>query len=114
MTQTAVPPKSPAAKTDGKRRGRHQQIRTQILEYLARNGASRLSDITNEVTACRDTIRSHLTVLENAAIVRSNIPAGTRARTTPFYSLAPHATLRGVTMLKPPSAQGASLQLSEN
>lgn len=100
MTQTAVPVEPHTARFDVKRRGRHQQIRTQIVEYLARNGASKLSEITNEVPACRDTIRSHLTALENAAVVRSNIPPGTRARTTPFYSLAAQASLRGVTARK--------------
>lgn len=98
MTQTAVPSKGQAAATGikgsdavGKRGGKPLHIRAQIIEYLARNGASRLSDISSDVAACRDTIRSHLLALEKAAIVRSNIPAGTRARTTPFYSLASRA-----------------------
>lgn len=88
MTQTAVPTESAAVRRDGKQPGRHERIRNEIIEYLARNGASKLADISNEVTACRDTVRTHLTALERAAIVRSNIPPGTRARTTPFYSLA--------------------------
>lgn len=103
MTQTAVRPQPQAAGTAGKTRGRNQRIRTQILEYLARNGASRVSDISNEVAACRDTIRTHLVALENAAIVRSNIPTATRARATPFYSLTPQTTLRGMEREEPMS-----------
>jgi predicted ArsR family transcriptional regulator len=88
MNQPASAPAHPTAETeqDATLRGR-REIRTQIINYLARNGASKLSNISNSVTACTDTIRFHLKALEHAAIVQSNIPAEARSRTTPFYSL---------------------------
>ncbi len=72
----------------------------QIIEYLARNGASRLSDVSSELTASKETVRSHLKALENAAIVRSDIPAESRARMTPFYSLAKPAASRQTGILR--------------
>lgn len=66
---------------------RRNQIRSRIVEYLTDNGASKVSDISSALGASRDTVRYHLTALEGASIVRSNISPGMRASFTPFYSL---------------------------
>jgi predicted ArsR family transcriptional regulator len=71
----------------GSSRSSSNRIRSQIVEFLAHNGASRVSDIKSALGASKDIVRYHLTALETASIVRSNISPGTRARFTPFYSL---------------------------
>ena len=68
---------------------RSNQIRYRIVEYLAHNGASKVSELSSALGATRDIVRYHLTALEAAAVVRSDIPPKSRARFTPFYSLAP-------------------------
>ena len=68
---------------------RRTPIRTQIIDYLASNGASKVADISNGIASCRDSVRHHLAALESASIVRSNIAPGQRGRFTPFYALAP-------------------------
>lgn len=70
-------------------RTRRTPIRTQIVDYLASNGASKVADISNGIASCRDSVRHHLAALESASIVRSNIAPGERGRCTPFYALAP-------------------------
>ncbi|WP_211877043.1 winged helix-turn-helix domain-containing protein [Pseudarthrobacter albicanus] len=64
-------------------------IRSQIVEYLASNGASKVADISNGIASSRGSVRYHLAALETASIVRSNISPGARCRFTPFYALAP-------------------------
>lgn len=76
------------------RRGRNatkrsRPIRSLIIDYLATNGASKVSDISQGIDSSRDCVRYHLAALETASIVRSNISPGTRSRFTPFYALAP-------------------------
>ena len=77
--QTARP--VPAAKT------RHTRLHAQIISYLARHGASRLSHILTEVDVCRETLLAHLAVLEESGIIQCDLPKGARRRSTPFYSL---------------------------
>lgn len=79
MTTTAINSK-PA-------QGRIERTRTEILNYLADHGASKVSDITGAVTACKDTVKVRLAELEEEGAVRSNVPAAERGRTTPYYSL---------------------------
>lgn len=73
-------------------RARSKPIRSQIIDYLASNGASKVADISNGIASSRDSVRYHLAVLETASIVRSNISPGARSRFTPFYALAPDET----------------------
>ncbi|GAA1267897.1 hypothetical protein GCM10009589_21550 [Arthrobacter pascens] len=96
----AVSPSRPAASNGGNRRRkvRPNQIRSRIVEYLAHNGASKVADISSALGFSRDVVRYHLTALENASIVRSNLSPGMRARFTPFYSLIP-ADARRVRLL---------------
>jgi predicted ArsR family transcriptional regulator len=68
---------------------RSNQIRSRIVEHLAHNGASRVSELSSALGATRDIVRYHLAALEAASVVRSDISPGTRARFTPFYSLTP-------------------------
>ena len=70
----------------GNRQVRHT-VRSLIMEYLASNGASRVSDISSAVGSSKDTVRYHLAALEAASLVRSNISPGTRTGFTPFYAL---------------------------
>lgn len=74
---------------------RSRPIRSQIVDYLASNGASKVADISNGIASSRDCIRYHLAALETASIVRSNISPGARGRFTPFYALAPEKTESG-------------------
>lgn len=67
-------------------------IRSQIIDYLASNGASKVADISNGIASSRDAVRYHLAALETASIVRSDISPGARGRFTPFYALAPKKT----------------------
>ena len=71
----------------GNRGARHNTIRSLIMEYLANNGASRVSDISSAVGSSKDNVRYHLAALEAASLVRSNISPGTRTGFTPFYAL---------------------------
>jgi predicted transcriptional regulator len=71
---------------------RRRPIRSQIIDYLASNGASKVADISSDIVCSRDCVRYHLAALEKAAIVRSNISPGTREGFTPFYALTPSAT----------------------
>jgi predicted transcriptional regulator len=82
---------SPTASHRGGRSGRERssQIRSQIIDYLARNGASKVGDISRSIASSRDCVRYHLAALETASIVRSDISPGTRGGFTPFYALAP-------------------------
>jgi predicted ArsR family transcriptional regulator len=64
-------------------------VRTQIIKYLASNGASKVADISNGIASSRDSVRYHLAALETASIVRSDIAPGARSRFTPFYALSP-------------------------
>jgi predicted ArsR family transcriptional regulator len=66
---------------------RPHPIRAQIVDHLEKHGASRISDICGALYSRRNNIQYHLLVLEAASIVQSNIPAGERARFTPYYSL---------------------------
>lgn len=68
-------------------------VRAQIMDYLATRGASRLSDISAAVGAPRASVQYHVLRLEDASIVRSNIPAGERARFTPYYYLTASAAM---------------------
>ncbi|MBT2534196.1 winged helix-turn-helix transcriptional regulator [Arthrobacter sp. ISL-48] len=70
-------------------KGRSTPIRTEIIDYLARNGASKVADISNGVGSSRDCVRYHLAALETASIVRSDTSPGARGGFTPFYALAP-------------------------
>lgn len=62
-------------------------VRNHIIDHLAMRGASRLSDISDAVGSPRASVQYHLLRLEDASIVRCNIPAGERAGFTPFYYL---------------------------
>jgi DNA-binding transcriptional ArsR family regulator len=73
---------------DGRR-----DVRSRIMEHLARYGASKVSDISSAINSSRENVRYHLAALEAASLVRSNISPGTRAGCTPFYALMP-ATVR--------------------
>lgn len=68
---------------------RSRPIKSQIIDYLATHGASKVSDISNAISCSRDCVRYHLAALETASIVRSDISPETRGRFTPFYALAP-------------------------
>lgn len=68
---------------------RSRPIKAQIIDYLATHGASKVSDISNAIACSRDCVRYHLSALETAAVVRSDISPETRGRFTPFYALAP-------------------------
>jgi predicted ArsR family transcriptional regulator len=72
---------TPASKT------RHTRLHAQIISYLARHGASRLSDILREVDVCRATLFVHLAILEEEEIIQCDRPKDARRRSTPFYSL---------------------------
>jgi predicted ArsR family transcriptional regulator len=71
------------------KKGGGTPVRTQIVDYLARNGASKVADISSGVGSSRDCVRYHLAALEVASVVRSDISPGTRGGFTPFYALAP-------------------------
>jgi len=73
-------------------RARSKPIRSQIIDYLASNGASKVADISNGIASSRDSVRYHLAALETASIVRSDISPGARCRFTPFYALTPGKT----------------------
>ncbi|MCP1413852.1 hypothetical protein [Paenarthrobacter sp. A20] len=64
-----------------------ERIKAHIINYLDRHGASPITDITNAVPACRDTIRTRLAELEQEGSVQVDIPAGQRWGSTPYYSL---------------------------
>ena len=68
---------------------RTRPIKTQIIDYLATHGASKVSDISNAISCSRDCVRYHLAALETASVVRSDISPEARGRFTPFYALAP-------------------------
>ena len=68
---------------------RSRPIKAQIIDHLATHGASKVSDISNAIACSRDCVRYHLSALESAAVVRSDISPETRGRFTPFYALAP-------------------------
>lgn len=96
MTQTTIQrpgqaatqePESPASAPSAPARTRHTRLHAQIISYLARHGASRLSDILTEVEVCRATLFVHLAILEEAEIIQCDRPKGARRRSTPFYSL---------------------------
>jgi predicted transcriptional regulator len=82
---------TPMAAHGGGRSGRERssRIRSQIIDYLARYGASKVADISRSIASSRDCVRYHLSALETASIVRSDISPGTRGGFTPFYALAP-------------------------
>ncbi|QCO96750.1 winged helix-turn-helix transcriptional regulator [Arthrobacter sp. 24S4-2] len=70
---------------------RPNPVRAQIVDHLARRGASRISDISDAVNSPRASVQYHLLRLEDASMVRSNIPSGERARFTPYYYLTTRA-----------------------
>lgn len=72
---------------------RRNLVRAQIMDHLATRGASRVSDISDGVGSPRASVQYHLLRLEDASIVRSNIPAGERARSTPYYYLTARAAM---------------------
>lgn len=76
-------------------RARSAPIRSQIIDYLASHGASKVADISHGIASSRGSVRYHLAALESASIVRSNISRGARCRFTPFYGLAPGKTESG-------------------
>ena len=83
-----VPDRRASIQSDNRRpKLRRSQVRSRIVEYLARHGASKVSDISSALGSSRDTVRYHLAALEGASMVRSNISPGMRASCTPFYSL---------------------------
>ncbi|WP_120521945.1 hypothetical protein [Arthrobacter celericrescens] len=93
MTQTAIQepaqtamPESPSGSAPITKT-RHTKLHAQIISYLARHGASRLSDILTEVDVCRATLIVHLAILEDEEIIQCDRPKGARRRATPFYSL---------------------------
>ena len=67
---------------------RTQQIRKRIVDHLRKHGASRISEICIATNSTRNSVQHHIAGLEAESIIRSDIPAGQRARYTPFYSLA--------------------------
>ena len=83
--------RTPARQADRGNNGRPNTVRSQIIDYLASNGASKVADISAAVTASRNCVRYHLAALERASIVRSNISPGTREGCTPFYALVPES-----------------------
>jgi|GEM_PF-2322976 len=93
MTQTAIQEPAPAtlpeppSGTAATRKTRHTRLHAQIISYLARRGASRISDILTEVDVCRATLFVHLALLEDEEIIQCDRPKGARRRSTPFYSL---------------------------
>ncbi|WP_115790504.1 hypothetical protein [Arthrobacter silvisoli] len=94
MTQTAIQepaqttmPGSTASGAAPTGKTRHTRLHAQIISYLARHGASRLSDILTEVDVCRATLFVHLALLEEEEIIQCDRPKGARRRSTPFYSL---------------------------
>ncbi|MFF2297869.1 helix-turn-helix domain-containing protein [Arthrobacter sp. NPDC058127] len=62
-----------------------------IVDYLFKNGASKVADICHDVGVPRSTVYDHLLRLEAAGVVRSDIAPGSRARFTPHFSLNPSA-----------------------
>ena len=68
---------------------RSKPIKSQIIDYLATHGASKVSDISTAISCSRDCVRYHLAALETASVVRSDISPEARGRFTPFYALAP-------------------------
>lgn len=68
---------------------RRHDVRSRIIEHLARNGASKVSDISSTINSSKENVRYHLAALEAASLVRSNISPGTRGGCTPFYALIP-------------------------
>ena len=105
MTQTTIrkpgqtttqEPESPASAPAAPTRTRHTRLHAQIISYLARHGASRLSDILTEVEVCRATLFVHLAILEDAEIIQCDRPKGARRRSTPFYSLRRQASTQAL------------------
>lgn len=70
-----------------KARRRSSVVRELILAHLQRQGASRISEISSAVGSSRSNVQQHLKFLEQASLIRADIPAGERARCTPYYSL---------------------------
>jgi len=91
MNDVASAPDSQVAVRGGNHepKVRSNQIRDRIVQYLAYNGASKVSELSLALGATKDIVRYHHTVLEAGSVVRSDIPPSTRARFTPFYSLTP-------------------------
>lgn len=95
MTEVVSPNRQVASASVNRRhKVRPNQIRSRIVEFLASNGASKVADISTALGFSRDVVRYHLTSLEAASIVRSDMSPGMRARFTPFYSLVPADTRR--------------------
>lgn len=80
--------------TAGTPQKRTEQTKTQIMAYLAHHGASTVTDITQGVPACKDTIKARLAELEESGTIRANIPVGQRGGTTPYYSVTATGTPR--------------------
>lgn len=83
----------PTTSSEGLIELRPNLVRAQIMVHLATLGASRVSDISDAVGSSRASVQYHLVRLEDASIVRSNIPAAERARCTPYYYLTGRATM---------------------
>ncbi|XAS66872.1 ArsR family transcriptional regulator [Micrococcaceae bacterium Sec5.7] len=62
-------------------------LRDRIMAYLEGHGPRRTSDISAALRASKGATQYHLSALESASLVRSNIPPESRARSTPFYTL---------------------------
>lgn len=84
MTATPSTARTPQTRT--------RQTKARIISYLANHGASTVSGIIQGVPASRETIRARLAELEESGIIRADIPAGQRGRTTPYYSLTETGT----------------------
>ncbi len=65
----------------------NHSLRDRILAYLEQHGPRRTYDISAAVRASKGATQYHLTALESASLVQSNIPPENRARSTPFYAL---------------------------
>ncbi|UVJ40043.1 hypothetical protein [Arthrobacter sp. CJ23] len=85
MTTTSINTTAPTATKSAQ--NRIQLTKSRIIAYLADHGASKVSDITDGVPACKDTVKVRLAELEEDGTIRANVPAGERGRTTPYYSL---------------------------
>lgn len=64
------------------------RLKTDIIEFLSRHGASRISSLTEELGASRARVQYQLSLLEAEALVLSDRPSEQRRRFTPFYRLA--------------------------
>lgn len=65
-----------------------RRLKSDILDFLRRHGASRVSSLTEELGVSRGQVQYQLSLLEAEALVLSDRPSEQRQRFTPFYRLA--------------------------